>query len=139
MGILIILIALIVVTIPLMVVSRILECSIIDSWYGILGTAVNFISLTTLICVGIPILCIQIPKVKNYEQKMYEKNVLEYRLENYNQNLIGNELIYNDIVEFNKSIRNAKRYSDNFWIGLFYNDKIAEIDYIQIYGVDTIK
>ena len=79
----------------------------------------------------------QIPKEKHYQQALYEKQVIEYRLENQDKNLVGNELLFTDIVEFNNNLRNHKRYADSFWIGVFYNDKMATIDYIAIEGVDN--
>lgn len=104
---------------------------------GLTITSVGFSSLSFLgliVCIVV-MLSVQIPKQKDYEQVLYEKQVLEYRLEKQEDDLTGNELLYRDIVELNNRIMVNKRYSDNFWIGLFYNDKIATIDYIEIEGV----
>lgn len=84
-------------------------------------------------------LTIQIPKNKDYEQSVYEKSVIEYRLEHQQDNVVGNELLYNDIVSYNNHLRAHKRYSDNFMLNLFYNDKIATIEYISIEGVENYK
>lgn len=84
-------------------------------------------------------LTVQIPKNKNYEQSVYEKSVIEYRLEHQQDNIVGNELLYNDIVSYNNHLRAHKRYSDNFMLNLFYNDKIATIEYISIEGVENYK
>ena len=84
-------------------------------------------------------LTVQIPKNKNYEQSVYEKSVIEYRLEHQQDNVVGNELLYNDIVSYNNHLRAHKRYSDNFMLNLFYNDKIATIEYISIEGVENYK
>ena len=84
-------------------------------------------------------LTVQIPKNKDYEQSVYEKSVIEYRLEHQQDNIVGNELLYNDIVSYNNHLRAHKRYSDNFMLNLFYNDKIATIEYISIEGVENYK
>lgn len=93
----------------------------------------------TIGCLGwmvclILILIIQIPKNISYEAKLYERGVLEYRLEHKEENIIGNELLYNDIVEFNQSLRFDKRFNDSLWLNWFINEKIASIEYIDIGG-----
>lgn len=91
-----------------------------------------FLSLTL-------ILIAQIPKQKDYETALYERQVIEYRLENKSENVVGNELLYEDIVEYNNTLRSHKRYCDNFWLNWFHNDKIATIEYIKIEGVENYK
>ena len=59
--------------------------------------------------------------------------MLEYRLENDGLG-IGNELLYNDIVEFNKELKDAKYYANNLWTNWFVNNEIAKIDYIEVKG-----
>lgn len=83
------------------------------------------------------IICCRIPINRDYNDAVYEKQVLEYRLDNLDTvgAQTGNELLYNDIVEFNKELRHAKRYVDNPWIGWFVNEKIAGLDYIEIDGL----
>ena len=71
-------------------------------------------------------------KDKVYQDMLYQREVLEYRLNHEEENTIGNELLYSDIVEFNNELRNDKTYSDNIWINWFFNDKVATIDYIEI-------
>lgn len=71
----------------------------------------------------------------DYEQAVYEKEVLEYRLEQIEQgnSVTGNELFYNDVVEFNNDLRSIKRWANNPWTSWFNNDLIADnIDYIEI-------
>lgn len=41
-------------------------------------------------------------------------------------------MLYSEIVDFNNELRGHKHYSDNLWIGIFFNDKIANIEYIDI-------
>lgn len=73
----------------------------------------------------------QVTKDVEYEQKLYEKQILEYRLENC-EDLYGNELLYADITKFNNELRNTKHWANNLWTSWFYNDKVATIDYIEI-------
>lgn len=67
-----------------------------------------------------------------YESALYEKEVIEYRIDNMSDNMVGNEMLYNDVVEFNNELRRIKKWANNPWVNLFYNQKIASIDYIEI-------
>lgn len=96
------------------------------------GWGIIAINIIILLCIGIVILCIQIPKETDYQNALYEKEVLEYRLENKDENLVGNEMLYSEITKFNNELRKHKTYSKNLWLNLFYNDKIATIDYIEL-------
>lgn len=71
----------------------------------------------------------------DYEEAVYEKQVLEYRLEQVEQgnSVTGNELVYNDIVEFNNNLRETKKWANNPWTSWYNNNLIADnIDYIEI-------
>ena len=81
----------------------------------------------------------QICAENNYQKTMYQKEVLEYRLQNQDENIVGNELLYNDIVEFNNNLRDVKKWSANPWTSWFNNAKIATINYIEIPGLDPIQ
>jgi hypothetical protein len=105
---------------------------------GFFGASIlfGFIAVVTLIIsIAITLGC-QIDKQNHYEKVLYEKSVLEYRLEN-NINTVGNEMLYNDIIEFNKYLKDVKLYANNFWTNWFNNDLVADIDYIEIDGVET--
>lgn len=103
-----------------------------DCFGGIMITAISVcIALGCMIC----ILCTQISAEHHYQKTLYKKEVIEYRIENQNNNIVGNELLYNDIVEFNNSLRETKLYAGNPWTNWFYNAKIASIDYIEIPGL----
>ena len=93
-----------------------------------------FMSFFLLIISLIVIMFVQIPAQKDYEAMLYEKEVLEYRLENQDNVLNGNELLYQDITEFNNDLRNCKYWADNLWLNWFFNQKIATIDYIDLYA-----
>lgn len=67
-----------------------------------------------------------------YQNKLHEREILEYRINQIENNNIGNELLYNDIVEFNNDLRSVKKWANNFWVNLFYVQEIAELDYIEV-------
>ena len=67
----------------------------------------------------------------NYQNKLEEKMMLEYRLEK-GDTIPGNELLYTQIVEFNNDLRNTKKWANSLWTNWFNNQKIAEMDYIVI-------
>lgn len=99
----------------------------------------NFVSTGGSVCFGVALIisvaCIignYITMEIKYDNTLYEKQVLEYRLETKNENSIGNELLYNDIVEFNNELRRVKKYANSPWTSWFNNPKIAAIDYIEI-------
>ena len=104
-----------------------LPISIVSIMLGAIGV------ITTLaaICAA------QIPGETNYQAALYEKSVLEYRLENQDDNIVRNELLFNDIVEFNNTLRQTKRYANSPWVNWFYNQKIATINYVTIDGIDV--
>lgn len=68
----------------------------------------------------------------NCEKAIYERDVLEYRLEQLDENMTGNELLYNDIVAFNNELRYTKKWADNPWTSWFFNQEIADIEYIEL-------
>lgn len=68
----------------------------------------------------------------NYESVLHEKEVLEYRIEHMEENITGNEMLYNDIVEFNNKLRNTKKWANSLWTNWFNNQDIASIDYIKL-------
>lgn len=104
-----------------------------------MGVATGLIgSIGLLVCLSI-IAIVQIPRQIDYENILYEREMLEYRLENQDKNIVGNELLYREITEFNNDLRCYTRYSDNLWINWFHNQLIAEIDYIDIEGVQEMR
>ena len=106
-----------------------------DFIFGI-GMTLTFISSIAILIVSISIIDTQVNKEVNYQNTLYEKMVLEYRLDNMEDDIVGNEMIYNDIVEFNNELRSVKKWANNPWTNWLYNEKIAIIDYIKIDGVN---
>ena len=103
-------------------------------WEDILGgisTGVVIVVGFALFVETIMVACVQIPAKHDYEKVLMEKEMLEYRLENDSLG-VGNELLYNDIVEFNKELKDVKYHANNPWTNWFVNGYIAEIDYIEV-------
>lgn len=69
-----------------------------------------------------------------YQNTLYKKEMLEYRIEHMKENVTGNEMLYNDIVEFNNMLRAKKKWTNNPWTDWFNNKDIASIDYIELDG-----
>lgn len=98
----------------------------------ILGILLTLIGGVVLVILSVLAIITAATKDKVYQDMLYQRKVLEYRLSHEEENTIGNELLYSDIVEFNNELRSDKTYSDNIWINWFFNDKVATIDYIEI-------
>lgn len=99
---------------------------------NIIGFSFAFIGVLVLSVCSVLAIITAATKDKVYQDMLYQRKVLEYRLSHEEENTIGNELLYSDIVEFNNELRSDKTYSDNIWINWFFNDKVATIDYIEI-------
>ena len=111
-----------------------------DGYYdSLLGVTCAIIGGTFLVTTLTLIALVQIPAETDYQKAVYQKEILEYRLENANENIVGNELLYNDIVEFNNNLISVKKWSKNYWVNWFYNAKIATIDYIKISELNPIQ
>lgn len=82
------------------------------------------------------ILTVQIPTQTDYENMMYEGEVLQIRLDNIDNNTVGNELLYQDIISFNQTIHRHIKWSNNLWVNWFWNQKIKDIPMIDIPGVE---
>ena len=67
-----------------------------------------------------------------YQNMLFERETIVYRIDKEKENIVGNELLYNDIVEFNNKVRAEKNGVDNWWISWFFNKDIAKIEYIEL-------
>lgn len=90
-----------------------------------------FLGTLTALCLGLG-LC-HIDDRDEYNQLVYQKQVLEYRLEQ--GELEGNELLWKDITDFNNNIRSKKYWRNNPWTNWFNNPLINKVDYIEIEGM----
>ena len=70
----------------------------------------------------------------DYQNMLHTKEMLEYRIDHMEENITGNEMLYNDIVEFNNKLRAEKKWALNPWTDWFNNKDIASIDYIELLG-----
>ena len=67
-----------------------------------------------------------------YQNMLHQKEMIEYRIERMDENVVGNEMLFNDIVEFNNELRAAKKYVNNPFVNWFQVSEIATIDYIEL-------
>lgn len=105
-----------------------------SSWKGVVGIGL-------VVCMGVGIaLCafstisVQINKDVEYQNRLHEKEMLEYRIDNMNEDIVGNEMLYNDIVAFNNELRQIKKWANNPFTNWFYVQEIATIDYVELDG-----
>lgn len=64
---------------------------------------------------------VQITKQSEYEKALMRRDMLEYRLEHKEELYTGNELLYSDILEFNRQLYSVKKWSANPWTSWFWN------------------
>ena len=102
-----------------------------DLAFGV-GIILMIIAIFATALVGIGIVDAQANKDINYQNTLYKKEMLEYRVEHIEENITGNEMLYNDIVEFNNELRSTKKWANNPWTNWFYNQDIAAMDYIEL-------
>lgn len=127
MGIVLLTIGLLIVGVVLLILGwKIMDIDII----AIIGIILCFFSGVALLVEIIGVSVVQGTAENKYNQKLYQKEVLEYRLES--GELQGNELLYHDITEFNNELRSVKYWYNNPWTNWFNNGKVASIDYIEL-------
>ena len=114
------------------IVCCIIDCNTNKGVSTEIYTPLFLVGITALI-VSLVIICkVQINRDIDYQNKLYERTTLEYRIENKDAHTTGNELLYRDIVNFNNSLRMTKKWANNPWVSWFWNGDIATIDYIEI-------
>lgn len=94
--------------------------------------AIFCVAVIGVIVCGIAAFLNVVTKENNYQNKLYEKEVIEYRVEHITEDIVGNELLFNDIVEFNNYLRSQKKWANNPWTNIFWNEDVASIDYIAL-------
>lgn len=75
---------------------------------------------------------VQFNRDVDYQSTLHERDMLEYRIEHMKEDVVGNEMLYNDIVEFNNDLRSCKKWANNPWTNWFNNKDIASLDYIEL-------
>ena len=103
-------------------------------WVLSLGIILTIIFSFASLFVGTGIVDNQVNKDIYYQNTLYKREMLEYRIDNMEEDIVGNEMLYNDIVEFNNELRSTKKWANNPWTNWFYNEDIATIDYVEIDG-----
>lgn len=114
------------------IVVWVIERRTYEDWAFVAAMVLTLLAIFVSIFVGIGVIGTQVNKDVNYQNTLYEKEMLEYRIDNMEDNIVGNEMLYNDIVEFNNGLRNVKKWANNPWTNWFYNQDIATIDYIEL-------
>ena len=88
-------------------------------------------ALVSVICVGCIIGNASTRDI-TYQNVLHQREMLEYRIEHMEDNITGNEMLYNDIVEFNNELRSVKKWANNPWTNWFTNQDVATIDYVVL-------
>lgn len=114
------------------IVCLVIERRTYEDWAFVAAMALTLLAIFVSMFVGIGVIGTQVNKDVDYQNTLYEKEMLEYRIDNMEDNIVGNEMLYNDIVEFNNGLRNVKKWANNPWTNWFYNQDIATIDYIEL-------
>ena len=100
------------------------------------GYVFTLIGVIIILVCGILCLCINadINADLEYQNMLLERKSIEYRLERAESeaSFMTNGGVYYDAVYFNNKLRKYKTYTHNFWIGLFWADKPATLEYIEL-------
>lgn len=83
-----------------------------------------------IVCAGV-LIANRSPRLveKNYQSIMIERDALVYRLDT--EPIVGNELLYKDIITFNQELNDCKLDRDNPWISWFVAPELASIEPID--------
>lgn len=105
------------------------------NWFSAGMTCIIVSGAAILVC-GIMCLCINadINVDLEYQNMLLERKSIEHRLEQAESenSFMTNGGVYYDAVRFNNDLRAYKTYTHNFWVGWFWADKPAELDYIEL-------
>ena len=66
------------------------------------------------------------------ENLIAKRDAIMYRLEQCDEdnNVMINGGVYEDLIEYNAEVRRHKRWTHDPWVGWFYSDGPAELEYI---------
>ena len=113
------------------VIFWIAENKLYGDWPFFVAMSLTAIGALALIFVSVGIINNKVNEDIDYQNALHEKEVIEYRIDNMEDNIVGNDMLYIDIVEFNNELRSVKKWANNPWTNWFNNQKIATIDYIE--------
>ena len=102
----------------------------------VFGSLTTVFSSIAMIAALVLIICVQGTENSSYMDMVYQKQMLEYRLDHIDEDIVGNEMIYKDITFFNNELMKEKIWSSNKWTNWFWSDKCASIEYIEVEGID---
>lgn len=107
-------------------------------WLVGVGVTATVLGMIFTFIFGLGALVVNIQDEIVYQKRMIEREAIVFRLENLDteQNLNINGGVYDDVVTFNQELLEYKTWAHNAWIGCMWNDKVAEIDYIDFGGAD---
>lgn len=94
-------------------------------FYGIIAVAVEivFSILTVGAAISLPLSIMNNIKVVN------RHHVLKEMLQSPNKKC--DYILYNDALEVNYAIMAHRSYADNFWIGIWYDKDVAELELLK--------
>lgn len=124
--------AIVVIGIIFIIISKKTNYWDTKEWTSFVGWLLTIAGIIASLFIAAAIISKTIACELNYQNVMYEKEMLEYRIEHIEENITGNEMLYNDIVEFNNELRKIKKWANNPWTNWFNNQDIASIDYIEL-------
>ena len=130
-------ISLLFIGIAIVVIDKIIDEKthyVTPDWLRPIGSFIITVFSVASVLAAVILFVNVVSKNVDYEAALYEKQVLEARLEQVQDNPynVGNEYLYHDIVEFNNNLRSVKKWANNPWTSWFNNEKIASIDYVDI-------
>ena len=124
--------AIVVIGIIFVIISKKTQNWNTKEWTSFVGCFLAVVGIVASLFIAASIISKTITCELKYQNVMYEKEMLEYRIEHMEENITGNEMLYNDIVKFNNELRNTKKWANSPWTNWFNNQDIASIDYIEL-------
>ena len=87
-----------------------------------------------VICATIGIIDAAVNNDIRTENLVEQRNSIEYRLEQCDKdtNIMVNGGVYQDLVEYNNTIRKYKKWSNNLWVNWFWSKGPAALEYIEL-------
>lgn len=99
--------------------------------YEFIGALFIAFGLCIVIVLGAVALGINASEDTIYFEKIETYNMLNYRLEHQEDNIVGNEMLYSDIMDFNSWIYANRKWATNPWTNWFNYQSCLEIPIIN--------
>lgn len=134
MGLIFLFIVLLLIFISMAIIGGVVEGT--ESSLFITGVCLGVLALTAVFICSMCAIFTQAYIEADYQKMLLRKEVIEFRIEHEDNVVIpyenGSDNLYDAISKFNNEILDTRTYKDNWFIGVFYNYKIATIDYIDL-------